>query len=572
MDKPFPAYRGSEPYVFVCYAHLDSESVYSDLIELNKNKISVWYDEGIPAGSSWRGEIAAAIKTASKLVFFISKSSLASAHCLREVDFALNNDIAIIPVYLDDSVLPGELELALNRVQALFKKSDSLYMEHLVGAIKGRAGITSLGSRPKRSKPKLTLIAVLAGLSLLSVITWTQRDMLFNEERLESGLLSSPSSFDRYLQGLEYIRRWDKDDNLDSAIAAYTEAIELNPDFALAYARLAEAYRIRSILTGEDSWLDEAARNVDAAMRLNPDLAPVQVSMGRVNFTRGNIDLAFAAIETALDLDQNDAEANMAMASILQRQGRPDDAASYYQKAVFLDPENLLILDSYANFLIGQGNFAEATEQWQTVIRLAPDHFAALVNLGTALDGLGRSSEAITMYQRAIEIRPTYMAYSNLGTAYSRADRYQDAIAAYRQAVAINNSDWLAWGNLAIVLFWDSGMSEEAMQTFGTAIALAEAARASNTRDPWVHSDLALYYARTGQQELALQRLGAALVLSPDIAEILAAAAETYEILGDRDKAIEFALQAIEQGFPLQQLQRSFELRDLLQDPRMQSV
>ena len=135
LNKPFRAYNGTEPYVFVCYAHGDSDSVYSDLMLVHSKGIHLWYDEGIPAGSSWRAEIATAIKGATKFLFYISESSLASAHCLREVDYALSNDIEIIPVYLDDSSLPGELELVLNRVQALFRARDSEYIQHLLGGL-----------------------------------------------------------------------------------------------------------------------------------------------------------------------------------------------------------------------------------------------------------------------------------------------------------------------------------------------------------------------------------------------------------------------------------------------------
>jgi hypothetical protein len=137
LSIPFPAYEGDNPYVFVCYAHSEAKTVYGDLLALNDHGINLWYDEGIPAGKPWRAEIAGAIQNATRLLFFISKSSLASAHCLREVDYALDHDIDIVPVYLDDAQLPGELALALNRVQALFRKSDARYIEHLVAALRG---------------------------------------------------------------------------------------------------------------------------------------------------------------------------------------------------------------------------------------------------------------------------------------------------------------------------------------------------------------------------------------------------------------------------------------------------
>lgn len=90
LNKPFRAYSGTEPYVFVCYAHKDADKVYADLRQVNSQGIHVWYDEGISAGSAWRGEIATAIKGASRFLFYISEMSLASSHCLREVDYVLS--------------------------------------------------------------------------------------------------------------------------------------------------------------------------------------------------------------------------------------------------------------------------------------------------------------------------------------------------------------------------------------------------------------------------------------------------------------------------------------------------
>ena len=57
MDTPFPAYQGDEPYVFVCYAHEDSDIVYPEIAWLREQGTNLWYDEGIAAGKNWRGAI-----------------------------------------------------------------------------------------------------------------------------------------------------------------------------------------------------------------------------------------------------------------------------------------------------------------------------------------------------------------------------------------------------------------------------------------------------------------------------------------------------------------------------------
>ncbi|MGB5164841.1 MAG: tetratricopeptide repeat protein [Woeseiaceae bacterium] len=571
MEKPFPAYAGDQSYMFVCYAHRDSKIVYPDLIVLRDAGVNLWYDEGISAGKSWRAEIATAIAGTSKLIFFISEASLNSAHCLREVDYALNHDIEIIPVYIEDISLPGELELGLNRVQALFRKTDSRYMEHLIGAIRDES---NTGSPRHTRKPAHFLLRppVLAvGIAVLALLAWTQRDVFLGNSPHATSI-SLPSAFSEYLEGLELLERWDKDENLDQAIELFRTAVTIDPEFALAYGRLADALRIRYALTGDQQWLDDATVQIDKATSLDAGLAPVQIALGNIHAIEGNMDLASAAFERALSIDPNDPSANTAIATMYARQGRLDDAEASYKKALALEPNGLRTLGSFANFLADQGRFDEAIVHWKSAIRIAPDDYSTFVNLGSVLTDTGKLSEAITMYRRAIEIRPSYMAYSNLGTAYSRAENYEAAVDAYRSAIEIDDTDWLAWGNLAYAYLWMDRNDPRVSENFAKAIALAEAARENSPRDAFLYSDLALYYANTQQPELARQRVETAVALSPDSADILMAAGETYEVMGERDKAIELAQASLEFGITAQRLRRNPALSDLMMDPRMQEL
>lgn len=556
--------------MFVCYAHKDAESVYADLTQLKGEGINLWYDEGIQAGSSWRAEIAAAIQGASKLLYFISKASLVSTHCLREVDFAVNHDIEVVPVYLDDAVLPAELELVLNRVQALFRENDERYMERLLGALQGGTLLTPLIATKKNRKLRIGLALSTVAAAALLMFSWSPWDSSPRGLKSDTSV-GAPSGYNSYLEGLELVERWDKGDNLEIAIAKFREATSLDPDFALAYARLSEALRIRYALTRDEAWLDEAAVNANTAASLDPGLAPVQVALGRVFAAQGNNDLAFAALEKAMSIDPHDVPANRAMASMYGRLGRFEDAEASFKKALSLDPESISSLDAYAIFLDEQSRYEEAAHQWQTILRIAPDHYATLTNLGGALNDSGKPSEAITMYRRAIDIRPSYMAWSNLGTAYSGAKRLSEAAEAYQNALDIDDSDWLVWGNLAYVYSWMGDKADEAAAAFTRAIELAEAARLQDPRDAWAPSDLGLYYAKAGETELALQRAGTAIALSSDSGEILAAAAEVYELVGQRDKAVELAQKALDLGYSRRQFQRNPETVELLTDPRLES-
>ena len=572
LEKPFPAYEGDDEYVFVCYAHSNAGIVYADLEDLHAEGINLWYDEGISAGKSWRSEIATAIAGTRKLLFFISEDSLTSAHCLREVDYALNHDIEIVPVYLEDCVLPDELELGLNRVHALFRHTDSRYLQHLLTALREDAVAAPLHVLKRTRKRGARVQAAIVAAIVIAAFVWIQKDLLLPSDHSGSPTSSTPSAFDGYLEGLQLMERWDKGDNLDAAMQLFREATELDPTFALAFARLADALRIRYALTGDAQWLDEATGFVNDAVNLNPGLGPVQVALGRVQVMHGNIDLAFAAFQRALSIDPNDAIAHESIAGIYARQGRFEDAEAAYRKALALDPNRVTILSSYANFLSNQTRYDESIQQYRKVIRLAPDHYAALVNMASVLMDSDNTSEAIVMYQRANEIRPSYMGYSNLGTVYTRVERYQEAVDAYQSAIELDDTDWLAWGNLGFTYSYMGESNSLINETFEIAIRLAEAARQSSPRDSYVHSDLSLYYAETGQSELALERVETSLALDGENGEILVAAAETFEKVGQRERAIEMLKGALDSGMTRQRLHRIPALADLLGDPRMQDL
>ena len=107
MEKPFPAYRGSNPYIFVSYSHADEDEVYAQIRWLQDQGINVWYDTtGIGVGSEWNDEIAKAIKDADRFLFFITPNSVASEHCRRELNFAQSEDRRIIAVHLTATELP----------------------------------------------------------------------------------------------------------------------------------------------------------------------------------------------------------------------------------------------------------------------------------------------------------------------------------------------------------------------------------------------------------------------------------------------------------------------------------
>ena len=154
MDRPFPAYKGEEPYVFVSYAHKDATSVYPELTWLNDRSINVWYDEGIDAGTEWREELAGAIKRASLFIYFITPESVRSENCRKEVSFAIDQKIPLIAVHLAPTDLPDGLNLTLSDRQAILKHEipDKEYREKLLNRIASYLDKQLVQESPKRNK------------------------------------------------------------------------------------------------------------------------------------------------------------------------------------------------------------------------------------------------------------------------------------------------------------------------------------------------------------------------------------------------------------------------------------
>ena len=133
MNKPFPAYRGDDPYVFVSYAHPDGSIVYPELTRLDELGYNILYDEGISPGSSWRNEIAESIDQCSLFVIFITPQSAGSETCVREVRFALEHGRPVLAIHLVETDLPMELGLSLADPQAVLKHelTESEYNDRL---------------------------------------------------------------------------------------------------------------------------------------------------------------------------------------------------------------------------------------------------------------------------------------------------------------------------------------------------------------------------------------------------------------------------------------------------------
>src|SRR5229473_570155 len=168
--------------------------------------------------------------------------------------------------------------------------------------------------------------------------------------------------------------------------------------------------------------------------------------------------------------------------------------------------------------------------------------------------------------RKSIQMAPNYEAFANLGFLYITEKRYADGVQATRQALALNDKDWRVWANLLLAYQWLKD-DENFRVVRAKTLSLLEEYAALNSQEAAVQSALSTFYAEDKLREKALAHVDSALALAPKDSSVLADVAETYEDLGDRKRAIQYALQSLKNGSTMEDLQRRLALHALLADP-----
>lgn len=121
MSRFFKPYEGTRPFLFISYAHLQSEEVVSTIRILHERGWRLWYDEGIPAGSDWPANIARHMQDCERVIFFLSARAMESPNCYSEMRTACRMKKPVLVVWLEDAepddrwkeILQGKQEIPL---------------------------------------------------------------------------------------------------------------------------------------------------------------------------------------------------------------------------------------------------------------------------------------------------------------------------------------------------------------------------------------------------------------------------------------------------------------------------
>ena len=213
-------------------------------------------------------------------------------------------------------------------------------------------------------------------------------------------------AFQLYLQGRFF---WNKrtPGDLEKAIQFFQEAIDKDPNYALAHSGLADTYALLTAYTNTSA-RDSMPKAKEAALKalsLDDKLAEAHASLGQV---AANYDYDFVTAEReyrrAIELNPNYATAHQWLAELLSSLKRTDEALAQIQHALELDPVSVIMHRIYGDVLLDGRRLDEAIQQYKKTIEMDPNFPTAHYFLGRAYEAKGLHDEAVREYTTAAEL------------------------------------------------------------------------------------------------------------------------------------------------------------------------
>jgi serine/threonine-protein kinase len=221
-------------------------------------------------------------------------------------------------------------------------------------------------------------------------------------EQLAAAYSPDPKAHEFYLLGRYHTYRKDRE-SASKAVEYLIEATRIDPGFALAYAALAEAYRLREIWgdAGLGTFAEESRRAAAKALDLNPSLPEAHMAMAVVLSQRDwNWPAADREFRLAIDGSPSLSDAHAEYSFHLQGLGRFDEAIGEARRATALNPLSADHLSQEGRALFRARRYDEAVERFRRALELDPGFGPALHRLIDVYIVTNRLDEAAALLEK----------------------------------------------------------------------------------------------------------------------------------------------------------------------------
>jgi serine/threonine protein kinase/tetratricopeptide (TPR) repeat protein len=389
---------------------------------------------------------------------------------------------------------------------------------------------------------------------------------------LDSHGTQIPAAETLYLQGRGYLQNYDRPENNDSAIQVFQQALKLDPNYALAYAGLGDAYWKKYADDKDPRWVQSSRESCEKAVSLDPNLAAAHECLGTLYSGRGQYENAVTEFGSALKTEPTNDDAIRGLARTYEHLGKLSEAEKTYQRAIDLRPQYWAGYNWLGAFYANHTRYADAAKMFSKVISLAPDSFRGYYNLAAANVALGQYAEAIANLNHSISIRPSSTAYANLGMAYFCLRRFDEAAQSFEQAVKLNDKFYEGWWDLGDAYSFVPAKSGLAKGAYAKCVSLANEAVNVDAKDFLAFSTRGICQAMLGDRAAAFADLLRADTIAPGDPEVSFDTAVVYNHFGETDQALQWLGKAVSAGYS-SSIARDYPFFDKMRsDPRFQKI
>jgi TolB-like protein/lipopolysaccharide biosynthesis regulator YciM len=228
-----------------------------------------------------------------------------------------------------------------------------------------------------------------------------------DDARLRTVPTDNLEAYDEYVRG-RYEMAKRSVEALDRAITHFEKAIELDPEYALAYVGLADAINIHAFQSRRN-WRETAAARqaaIEKALELDPLSGEAYTSLADLRKVQGRTDEAKQLFEKAIELSPNYATAYQWYSHIFAYEGDSETALKYISRAVELDPMAPILRINMIDNLRRLRRHEEAMQEIYSGIERHPDFPIFYAYLSGSLTGQGRIAEALRATREARRLSP----------------------------------------------------------------------------------------------------------------------------------------------------------------------
>jgi TolB-like protein/Flp pilus assembly protein TadD len=414
--------------------------------------------------------------------------------------------------------------------------------------------------------------------------------------RVETKPTSNADAYVLYLRARDYQTRPDNLlQDFQTAINLYDQAIKLDPNFALAHARLsATISALYHFYEPTQTWKQKGHAEALESLRLQPNLGEGHLALGLYHYyMEGDYDGALREFSLAAEALPNDGDVGLYTAAVERRAGHLTQALAAYQHAEQLDPRNSITLYDSSQTYFGLRDWRKAAEGMDRVLALFPDSFNVKIQRAY-IEFYWKGSTA--PIKSALQSLPPNLDPDGIVT-FARWDvRLMDRdVDAAEKALANCQLDSmtsqtgvrLPKSYLQACVDLVRGDAAKAHSEFEAARPFVEKTVADSPQDGTRRAQLALLYAFLGRKEDALREGKRAMELKPITKDIIEGAvvedfyALTCARLGLTDEAISrierllttpFAVDYADESITLNDLRQRWEWDPLRNDPRFQKI